>query len=560
MPTPADIGELSYNGYTFGPLTHVDVAGDFVYDDAERAVLYTRYRVTANAVIAYDSNHASQDDHLEAIRQRLSKPGREFKLEDKGFGPSIHVNGSTSGIPRDVNFGPKPRILTWTPIGNTEACQVTWQCEVCVPECDDAATSGLESINYAVRYSVDAKGFTTRTITGHLTIAITRKLGDYTAIPDTADAYRDRLGFIQPVNFQRTVQEFNLSADKKRLDFTITDVEIASPNGWPAGVTNISGVHKARVNKHCRPRKDNSLTVDIELAQNQPRLYAWSIFRYIWQQRVSPAIIAGQTVMFEYLDIEEQLFANRIVFNAGWRVLGKDVQEIITSSGLFGTLNIGWGDWFTSMDAITGPTAEGRGLAQMSHNKAEDQLVDLCEPLTENYSTQVTQVVVPAPSTPLNLCNAKPTAAKSWVHFQAYLTQEDNYDSLHQTTLGDVTITPQQIDPTVDKHKLTLVDVTDIETAIAAAGPHMRWRWTGYCQRMGYTIPDMEILTVGGVQLKLESKIATRKHDGEIFCQNIYSMAWDYLYRVVEQPPELSDGDGQEDPNNDGSNLDTPDP
>ena len=559
MSTPADIGELSYNGYTFGPMTHVDVSGEFVYDDAARAVLYTKYTVTANAVIAHDSNHSTQDDHLEAIRQKLSKPGREFKLEDKGFGPAIHVNAGTIGIPRDVNFGPKPKILTWTPIGNTEACQVTWQCEVCVPECDDGATAGLESINYSVRYSVDAKGFTTRTITGHLTIAITRKLGDYTAIPDTADAYRDRIAFVQPVNFQRTTQEFNLSADKKRLDFTITDAEIQSPNGWPAGVTSINGSHKTRINRHSRARVDNTITVDIELAQNQPRLYAWSIFRYIWQMRVAPAIAAGKTVMFEFLDVDEQLFSNRIVFSAGWRVMIGDIQGIITSSGLFGSLNIGWGDWFTSMDAITGPTAEGRGLAQMSHDEAEDQLVDLCNPLTTNYIDNATEVVVPAPSTPFNICNARPTAAKSWVHFQATLSQENSTEPLFQTTLGNVTVDSLEFDPTEPTAKLNNIDTTDIETVLASASPSMRWRWTGYVQRIGYPIPNMDILTIGGVTLEKVDDINIRKHEGEIFCQNVYSMAWDYLYRVVSAPASIADTDSQKDPNNDGSSLDTPD-
>lgn len=545
-----DHGTLSYNNYDFGPLTEIDVKTEPVYDEADRSVMYVRHSITAKGIVAADGTHADQDSHMEAIRQKLTKPGQPLELSAKGFGPGISVN-QVDG-PQDVDFGPKPRMLSWIPVGHTESAEVVWQCDVHLPECTYGYTTGVAGLNYSISYTINQRGFTTRTITGHLLIAMTRK---GTGIPDTADAYRSEIEVPHLKNFHRT-QDYQLSQDKRRLDFVVIDTEIESPNAWPAGVTEISGTCETGVNPFSSVRIDNLLRLEVELAHDQPRVRAWDIFRHILLAKLN-AYPSGTQWIIESVRVQEELFSNKLSFTSQWRVVAPDgnspLNFALSNGGMFSALDFNWDDWIASM---TGAASQ-RGYADLAHNKADEKLIDLCNPASPNYTNGNTLVIQSPPGDYNGLCNPLPSPEKSYVHFEAELTKEHEYRPLVQTTLGNVTVSKSPLNPNNPDATLNPIDLSAVETIVSEAAPGMMFRWSGYVERIGYPIPEFDIADMAGVYLiKLEDKVV-RKNKGDAFCRPLYAMAFNYLYQVKTQPTFVID-DGDKDPTGGSSSSSTP--
>ncbi len=540
---------LSYNGYTFSDRSHIDVSTEPVYDDSDRSVTYLKHMITVQAiVIPEDGSGASAGttaNTMQDIRRRLTKPGQRFSLTDSGFGPDIVIGNIGTNAVNDVNFGPKPRMISWKPIGNTVSAEVTWQCEVCIPDCEFAGYEGVASFHYSVRFSLTDRGHTTRTTSGHLEIAAHRKgvitddvYSGTREISDSADNYRHLINVTKPANFKRQ-QDYELSADKRRLRFTIVDTEIQSPNAYPPGVSIIEGNHRVRTNKYSRTTAQNSINVSIQLDRDQPKIMAWEIFRAIVNKRISHPIAAGLTVMFEDLEIDEPLFAFRLQFSLSYRVIGEEIRKILTSLGLYRSLGYSWETWAATRELVEGE----RGLAQLSHDESQDELVDLCTQGSLPAIGGDSLTVLGPDSAYQGLCNEKPDPEKSYVHFEATLIDETEANSVTTYTLGEVDVQNNTFDPADPLATLNNVEATDIEAVIAEAAPGQRFRWKGYMERMGYPIPTPDILQVGDVTLKRVGKGKVgRKLKGVYFCQRVYSAAWNILYEVTERPQSADGG------------------
>ncbi|TWU22450.1 hypothetical protein Pla52o_35060 [Novipirellula galeiformis] len=537
-PSPEDSidhGVLFYNGYTFGSLTHVDVSSEMVYDATERTVSYIKHKVTAKAIIAPNDDYSDQDSHVEAIRQRLSKPGKKFELSQKGFGPSIRVNFNDAEEEevevRDVAFGPKPRMISWLPIGHTGAAECVWECDVHVPECSGARYDGVMTMAYSVTYTVNRKGFTTRSIAGHLIIAMTRD--EYDGIPDSADEYRDKIAIGKIDNFQRE-QMFQISEDKSRLDFVITDTEIESPNGWPAGVVDISGSHRTRVNPYSRDRIDSSMSVEVELAQNQPRVRAWQIFQAIISKRWS-AVPTNMTRFLDHLEIDEELFGNKLAFTAQWRTIPKGSNYfdfVLNDNGMFRSLEIDWADWKTSMNDITSQ----RGISQLKYHHDDEKLIDLCNTDDPGYTLDNDLPTNAPDGESTGLCNTKPTAENSYIHFDANLTNDRSYLNLVQITLGETVVNRNTNDFLDEDATLPEINLGAAAAVVSRGHPGITFTWEGYCERVGYPIPDVDLNDFTETPLIKKKDKTVRKYLGMVYCQPVYSMRWVHEYEALENP------------------------
>ena len=216
----ATVGTLSYNGVDFDGSSKVTVQVDPVKDESGRTVLYHRHTLNVSATIA---DNDSTDGDMRLIRQRLGEQGAELIFINRGFGDDLIVN-SPGGTVRDVKWGPIPEVISWKPIGSLRACEIEWRVTTCVPVCSSTSGmySGIITINYDMAWSISEKGYTTRTITGYLEIAMTRS---GRSAPDTADRYRDKITPTVPTRFKRS-QSWTLSKDKSRLDFSIVDKEV----------------------------------------------------------------------------------------------------------------------------------------------------------------------------------------------------------------------------------------------------------------------------------------------------------------------------------------------
>ncbi len=169
--TLAATGELAYNGVEFSGLFRSRVRGRRIPDRANRTTKWVEYTIEARGYVTASPGYggaanATTDQEMETKRQALMATGGELQYEDKGFGTSFHVNGS--GTMKDANWGPKPLLISFDPVGNDQAALVEWQCVTCVPECSGANYEGIADYSYETSYSIDQDAYTTRMISGML--------------------------------------------------------------------------------------------------------------------------------------------------------------------------------------------------------------------------------------------------------------------------------------------------------------------------------------------------------------------------------------------------------
>lgn len=534
---------IAYNGYTFGEYSHVSFSAEMVEDNAQRTVLYHRGKLRVQTVIAAESGDAYVGYHFRRIRQLLSKAGQQLDINHEGFGPPLSINSSSSGV-YDVCFGPKPRFISWEPVGNTNAVEVIWECEYCLPICDGQSGvryEGLSALNYGISYRIDKFGYTTRTVSGYLEIAMTR--AGY-SIPDTADAYREVIEVPKPIDYERE-SSWQLSPDKRRADFVITDSQIKSHNAYPVGVVSIRANHRVGWSRRNSAILVNSINATIELAHNQSRGRAWDIFRNLVSQRTQVALDLGDYVMLESLEADEELYGHAISFSLSYRIISEysgALSKFLTSSGLFkhvgtGVVESDWGHWSDSLASIQST----RGLSQLEHSASEDAIVDLC------VDAVPPQVPIPyiVPSNPptvfASLCNAKPPPDKSYVRFEAAITSIEDVPATMQITVGGDDLEPIEFDPADPSSGNGDTDASkNIVRFIEEAPAGLRFQWTGYAERLGYDIPKPGKLEFGGKTLRRIGKAKfRRKYLGKFFCQPLYGAAWNMMYVVDERPTEV---------------------
>ena len=524
-------GTLTYNGYTFSDETQIVASMDFVYDEAGRTVAETRWTLTVHSVIYPRVTDTNNADHLQDVRRLLAAPGKRLILTDWGFGPDISLNSAVTNTAQDVSFGPKPTSLVIKPVGATNSAVIDWQIQFHVPYCEDGGNyQGLQSLNYAISSRVDAFGWTTRTVTGYLQIAMTRTTDD--TVPDTADNYRNLINVPRLGGFTRE-EEFNLSHDKSRLEFTISDTEIQSFRPWPSDVMNIEASHEAEVNPRVRVRMDHNLSVTLDLTtQNRER--ALTIFKAIVSSLVQPSEDAGYTVFLDKLKMTEQLFGSSFSFNLTWRVLSESAAAAwFNDQGFFIDLGYNWTDWLNS----TAYRDDNYGRAGLRSREFNDHLVDLCgsnSGVTEAY----TKLSLTSPPASTELCNETPTPSNSWIHWEATFELRRDNSRVYEVELGSTSIEAVTYDVSDTTGKtVPITTSTDLNRVVAQAPPGSYFVFRGKAERLGYPIPEPIITSAGGVDLELmeESRFLMKDH-GLVNCVRKYSAAWEHVYYVPGDP------------------------
>ena len=316
-----NLGKVIYNDFEFPPAINSSAKMAPVYDRSDRGLMYVLYSIRIEFILTLqdldsigsgssgsgdnweDSNSLTssntatgeQDaythdpsqpstvtgghlgaavqsvkggvDHAMAfLRRRLTQPGRKLQISGIGLGPDLTVNHpsqtSTEGQNslHDVVWGPKPRELTWEPIGGNSAVRVVWDCEVGLVECEELDKSDKErrplgfgsnptssgnqlpmevlQLVYNESWDITPEGLTTKKYSAVIQI---RGYIDYASLKNvitSADQYRL---FFEPVlqeGYKRT-RSYKLNDDKTQLDITITDKEIESDWPYPPGVTDM---------------------------------------------------------------------------------------------------------------------------------------------------------------------------------------------------------------------------------------------------------------------------------------------------------------------------------
>jgi hypothetical protein len=234
--------EITYNGYTFPVKYNAKITSRPQYDPAGRSRIFTRYTIEVYGLVT-STETSRQNNSLLNIRRRLQQPGGVLKILGLGFG-DIDTSPGTGGQ-LDVEWGPKPQLMTWNPIG-TIAAEVVWTCEVALVDCFDSSSQYYQdkflSFNFESAWTVNERGYTTRSISGSYTVAGIRLSTDQSAMDMefSANAWWQRCYDLFPIPsmFKRTRNEHTISANGVECKWGLEDAEIEADNAFPWGIVD----------------------------------------------------------------------------------------------------------------------------------------------------------------------------------------------------------------------------------------------------------------------------------------------------------------------------------
>lgn len=291
---------VSYNGFTFPTESHISVVATDVYDQAGRTIVYVKYKITVDSTItptAPVGTRGNENVLLPRLRLRLAAAGEQLVVRGTGFG-DLSVGSRRTGPLTDVAWGPKPEVVTWEPLGVMTA-HVVWTCEVHVMDCDprpalSSSSRRLLAHNFTVSHSIDEQGYTSRTITGYLEIPMTRPNGGGRNLTDNADLYwRDSFTVPPvPVFCRRTQNQSNLSEDKRRVNFSVTDQELPA-NIMPEGVIECRATHSTATQDRAFIKQNSTLRASYTLRKDMNKAYAMSLFIQLLRARLIAQQAAG---------------------------------------------------------------------------------------------------------------------------------------------------------------------------------------------------------------------------------------------------------------------------
>jgi len=532
---------VTYNGYRFNEYSNITVNATMQSDESNRTILYNRYRIRVETTIYADDGdvEGKAGQHFERIRDRLSKQGQQLQIHHEGFGLDFEVNATTLVGKRDVAFGPKPILLNWDPVGHINAVEVVWECEVCISACN--RWTGIMSFNYGATYRIDKAGYTTRTISGHLEIALTR-VGR--SVPDNIEDYRERVVLGPIPNFERETT-WTISSDKKRADFTIVDSQIKSPNAFPVGVISIRGNHNLNWSRHHGQgaKLPQAIRVSIELAQGQPRSRAIEIFISILQSRWRSA---ATKKFIESFSVEEDMFGNTFNMSCGFFNYLTPNKELIGlfpamfEAGLGQDLSLNtWQQWKTSVAGLQ----SHRGQAKLKPNHMEEQIIDMCSDVIMPSSTGFAAPPFTPTNRPPRIGNEKPSPEKSYIRFDTWVEMSEEIGTTSQVTVGldDLDISSNEFNPSKTEATLgNLETASKIERFVESQPGNIEITVKGYAERVGYEIPKIDTLKIGTTVLtrKGPSRFVQRCL-GNALGQFVFGAAWNLKYVVSKRPTKL---------------------
>jgi hypothetical protein len=426
MPGLAATGTLSYNGVEFTGADHITAETAAVYDDSGRTVKAHRITISVQTIIT-DSDGSSTDSTLETMRFLLGQAGKVLVFKNKGFGDDLVLN---RGAKKDIDNGPKPEILSWVPVGNDLAADVNWRVTVMIPPCKYARYTGISTINWGATWAIDRHGDTTRTLSGFIEIAA-NGVGK-----QTADAYRKNFAPAPLRAFHRE-QTWTLSPDRRRVEFSIVDQQIASPNAYPQNMTGIEVKHQVGW-RMGSAQPQNTISATIRPNSGWTGAEAYQVFINIVAQRRDWARRRGLSPIMTGLDIEEDMFGRPQSFRTTYWYTS-DIPTLMTNldkdAGLWRPLGTSWEKWVFSLSESTF-RPDGRGNAGLLDIAANDAVVNLCtgERAISPNNLQ-TDVYGRRTSGTRPLTNEKPKPEHSYVDYNTAVAPTMEYPAVRQSTL-----------------------------------------------------------------------------------------------------------------------------
>lgn len=441
------LGTLTYGDFEFNATTEtLGYQITPVYDAAKRTVVVSRWSITLRTLLEGDP----ADNAVRRAVAQLSRPADVLLSFDRGT-PPLKVNLHDQ---RDAEYGPRPQVLQVKAHGD-RTTEITWTVEFSLATCDDRVYGGLMEFNYRLKYDIDQDGLTVLTYSGHIKIAATRERVRARTLPDSADAYRERVVPPLRYKFRRVSQTWELDESKRGATFSVVDRE------WPKGAPPL-GVLEWNGSHTCSTRAPGGLQwlwhLEAEYTLLSPGypLAATSHFGALLQDRIAEAkkmAVVGADgrltarkcwpVPWAFTASEPDLAGlTRARFSVSYTLAGTPLSEILRSSGMWKAVPAGR----PGAGALTGnahlnaytefqkEVAGPRGQFRLAFNLSDDRIVDLCERARTTAPTLAppplltTDLIAPAPrplapgTNPLLAPGganpfAPPPSAGSWLNF-----------------------------------------------------------------------------------------------------------------------------------------------
>lgn len=400
MPGISKVGSVKYGNFEFPPAFISNVKIIPIYDQSRRTVKYRHFEITIDSVLdptslGADPGVTTTDDRMSLLRTKLTTPGEDFTFKEQGLGKDLVIKRNMV-----IGYGPIPEELLWEPIGSSQCCRVVWRVSFDVADCitQIKAIGSYGEFNYAVNFNIDESGMTVRTITGVMEAIVHRASNNFRRIDISADQFREKIVFPVMEGFKRT-QSYNLSNDRRFLNFTIVDTEIPSDNPYYPGMVKCDIRHTlSQPGITCSNMFFLTIAGSIEVAPGWAKWWAWACFHFIVRSRIlvmtgllqdqkgKPLKGADPNVLknlfFYGLRIEEEIFSRTVHFSISYRTT-MPLSEVISLSGLFTAithpdnpnLKLTWKDWKKWMELA--PYSQ-RGFSRLNHLPQDDLIVDTC--------------------------------------------------------------------------------------------------------------------------------------------------------------------------------------
>lgn len=390
-------GTCSYGGVTF-TCYKSSVSSRPIRDSAGRTVKYVEITITVERGLLTAANNATiTDATLDSLKPLLETDGNALKFTGKGFGDlQVNVQGQPT---KDVAFGPKTEVLDWTPVGNGQACFLSWKCTTRIPVCPTTTKfSGIAQFCWDYEVSWDDEGYSTITVNGEIEIAMTWAVGggkSARAVVDTVDNYKEQCIFQPPIGWQRKRCDWKVSEDKRTAHWSIVDEQLAAP--LPDGCS------RARVEQTLKSGTgfaiwEGSLSAELNVPAGGTLLNTLVQFLAILQQRLSFVVnpqrlggalgavgnallnaVAGRrpTVLLTNYMISRDLAAGRSArYSVNYKIFRSSLLTIMADSGFLEPLpNASFESWRMSLkDTVN----SARGQAGIRFPASTDLIIDLC--------------------------------------------------------------------------------------------------------------------------------------------------------------------------------------
>ncbi len=555
---------FTYNGYQFSPQANYNATIAAQYDD--RGITVIGQTMTLSVVdyifpkcTGGDLPPTGNDVEVDLIYSKLMTAQGQLDIPDNiGLGTT---NDDVALSNYYINGGPFPQSCEIKNLGGGMVTEIRWQVKFTFLPCwqADAGAFGIKAFNYSKQYTVDEKGFTSVVTSGYLervpelSFAAGEKTSKETGMVDT-NFFRNFVveKFPELDNFHRNC-DWSMTTNHARLNFSITDREIQSPNAYPADVISISFPTNVKfawplANKS---KADIRISCSITLAQGAARVRAWQIWVQLTNTRL--ALWKAQpnsSLITTSLDVTEDYFSNSYSFSMT-ATLHENIYRSLAGLRFFGSLNFKWEDWaksLTGMNKVRSPFGSGFAGLISDDGTEDEQNVNQCnQPFTgaedKHYAT------FPSTAYERVLCAEIPTPTGSWINTEMDLIEVTAYETGVATEYSPVEIKGALVDtetPTSGNYTGNVVQ-GDYETCIQESAPTIKCVWSGYTQRVHYKIPPLNskevIEQIVGRKVTLigEGKWRTKRL-GVMDCLAVYEAEW-YQEFVMESQPEASDSD-----------------